>query len=160
MSSRRRNMVTGTYGTPEPSQRPPANATEIATSMWPPDGRALSEMCLDEDREPVRDGLDDLVPFAFHHDPKQRLGAGVPDQDAAGSIERGLCVRNRVADLRNRSEIGLVLHPDVDQHLGDRRHASDQLRERPTGPLHEREDLQSRDQSIAGGVVIQEDEMA
>lgn len=52
------------------------------------------------------------------------------------------------------------LNPDVLEHLGKRGHAGGQLGNLFPRPFHERKELQRANQAVAGGVIVEKNDMA
>ena len=127
--------------------------------------KILAEKYLSADRsaEGVREGfavaLHVGVVFGFDHDAGERLGAGVAKHDAAGFAERGLGVGEGAGDFGERIERRLGAHFYVDDGLRVVLETVDEVVERAVHG-NERGDLDGGEQAVAGGGVIQKNDVA
>ncbi len=96
----------------------------------------------------------------LHHDAHQRLGAARANEHAAVLAQRGLCRVYRLGNRLIACERMLVGHPHVDERLREALHDRSRLGNRCARTSTGRQELQCRYQTVARGVVLEEDHVA
>lgn len=109
--------------------------------------------------EGLAEALDVGVVFGFDHDAGELLRARVAENDAAVFAESGLSFGESAGNLRESFERGLGFHFDVDDDL---RVVLEALDERFNFAVHgnERGDFYSGEKAVAGGAVIQKNDVS
>ena len=99
-------------------------------------------------------GAQQLGILAFAHDPDQGLGAGLADHQPAAAAHARLAGGDRGAHARLVERRRALAEADVGQHLREGREDPGELAGAPAGLDHGGEELQRRDQPVAGGDVV------
>src|SRR3954468_19581242 len=100
---------------------------------------------------------DAVVALAHHAD--HRFGAGGADQQPAMAVEALLALKNRRLDLGGIERLAAAV-ADVFQDLRQWIEAPAHFRDRAAQFLDHREHLQRRDETVAGGRIVGQDDMA
>jgi hypothetical protein len=93
------------------------------------------------------------------HDPDHGLGAAVADQHPAVTVEGLLHPSHDLAHRGNLVDRWLLRDADIDQDLREALDAGDQLRQPASPAPHDREHLEPGQQAVAGGVVVEKDDV-
>src|SRR5690242_15912424 len=107
----------------------------------------------------VDEALDQSRILAFGHDPDERLGARLADHETAPALQLRFRGGNPLAHAVRLERLCAAIETDVLEELRERLELAEQLACRSLAVDECSEDLQARDEAIAGRAMIGKDDM-